>query len=97
MTTINEADVESATLAWLDDLGWSSAFGLEIAPDTPEAERAYYSHVVLKRRLRYALAALNSGLPVDALDDAFRRLTRPEGSTLEALTRGCRAERLRTA
>ena len=43
--------------------------------------------MVLERRLRDALAVLNSSLPVDALDDAFRKLTRPEGSTLEARNR----------
>ena len=30
---------------------------------------------------------LNPILPVDALDDAFRKLTQPEGSTLEARNR----------
>ena len=43
--------------------------------------------MVLDLRLRDALAALNSGLPVEALDDAFRKLSRPEGATLEARNR----------
>ena len=43
--------------------------------------------MVLERRLRDALAGLNPALPADALDDAFRRLTRPEGATLEARNR----------
>ena len=38
---------------------------------------------MLERRLRDALAPLN----LDARDDAFRKLTRPEGSTLEARNR----------
>ena len=42
---------------------------------------------VLERRLRDALAELNPRLPVDALDDAYRTLTRPEGTTLEARNR----------
>ena len=87
MTTLAEADVESATLAWLEGLGWHTAYGPDIAPDTPKAERADYGQVVLERRLRDALAALNPGLPGDALDDAFRKLTRPEGSTVEARNR----------
>ena len=40
---------------------------------------------MLERRLRDTLARLNPDLPSDALDDAYRKLTRPEGSTLEAL------------
>ena len=59
------------------------AHGPDIAPDTPDAERAGYGQVVLERRLRDALAALNSFLPVNALDDAFRQLTCPEGPSLE--------------
>ena len=50
-------------------------------------ERGDYGQVVLERRLRDALAELNPDLPVDALDDALRRLTRPQGSTLEARNR----------
>ena len=87
MTTITEAVVEEAALAWLTDLGWGVEHGPDIAPDTPNAERADYGQVVLERRLRDALAELNPALPLDALDDAFRKLTRPEGSTLEARNR----------
>ena len=53
----------------------------------PAEERADYGTVVLERRLRDALARLNPDLPLDTLDDAFRKLTRPEGSTLEARNR----------
>ena len=42
---------------------------------------------MLERRLRDALAELNPNLSADALNDVFRRLTRPEGSTLEARNR----------
>ena len=87
MTTITEADVEQAALAWLEGLRWGVAHGPAILPDTPNAERTDYGQVVLERRLRYALADLNPGLPADALDDAFRKLTCSEGSTLEARNR----------
>ena len=87
MTTLTEADVEQAALDWLASVGWSVAHGLDIAPDAPGAERADYGQVVLERRLGDALAGLNPTLPADALDDAFRRLIRPEGATLEARNR----------
>ena len=87
MITLTEADVESAALDWLTNLGWRVAHGLDIAPDSPTAERADYAQVVLERRVWDALAALNSGLPGGALDDAFRKLTRPEGSTVNARNR----------
>ena len=87
MTTITESVVEEAALEWLANLGWQTAHGPDIAPDTPNAERASYDDVVLERRLRDALAELNPDLPITALDDAFRKLTRPEGPTLEARNR----------
>ena len=87
MTTINESVVEQAALAWLAGLGWQTAHGPDIAPDTPNAERSDYDQVVLERRLRDALAGLNPALPTAALDDAFRKLTLPEGPTLEARNR----------
>ncbi len=87
MTRIAESDVKAAALDWLDSLGWGVAYGPDIAPDTPGAERAGYGEVVLERRLRDALARLNPALPGSALDDAFRKLVRPEGATPEARNR----------
>ena len=40
MTTITEADVEEAALAWLADRGWGVAHGPDIAPNTLAALRA---------------------------------------------------------
>ena len=80
--TLTESTVEAAALEWLAQLGWTVAHGPDIAPGTDRAERADYAQVVLERRLRTALGRLNPNLPGDALDDAFRKLTRPEGATL---------------
>ena len=87
MTTLTEADVESAALEWLAALGWQTAHGPDIGPGGPNEERADYGSVVLEQRLRDALARLNADLPSEALEDAFRKLTRPEGSTIEARNR----------
>ena len=87
MTTLSEADVEQAALDWLQATGWTVRYGPEIAPETPDAERSGYDQVVLERRLRDGLAELNPGLPAVALEEAFRKLTRPEGATLEARNR----------
>ncbi|HPC83849.1 MAG TPA: type I restriction endonuclease subunit R [Thermoanaerobaculaceae bacterium] len=78
MTTgrLTESDVEDATLAWLEASGWRIAHGPDIAPDQPLAERRDYGEVVLAQRLRDALARLNPELPAEALEDAFRKLTR---------------------
>ncbi len=82
MTYLTESEIESAALAWLEAAGWQIAHGPHIAPDMPAAERADYSEVVLSTRLRNALARLNPELPAEALEDAYRRLTQPEGADL---------------
>ena len=87
MTRFTESEVEDAALEWLAGLGWTVAHGPDVAPGAPAAERADYDEVVLEHRLRGALARLNPDLPVEALDDAFRKLIRPEGATLEVRNR----------
>ena len=80
MTAFTESVVEQAALTWLESVGWQIRDGAEIASGEPAAERDDYAQVVLVQRLRDALARLNPTLPADALDDAFRKLTRPEGT-----------------
>ena len=82
MTSFTESVVEQAALAWLESVGWQVRNGAEIAPGEPAAERDDYGQVVLAQRLRDALARLNPALPAEALEDAFRKLTRPEGAEL---------------
>ncbi|MGH8703391.1 MAG: type I restriction endonuclease subunit R, partial [Burkholderiales bacterium] len=87
MTRFTESVVEEAALAWLESIGWRVAHGPDIAPDMPAAERTDYGQVVLEQRLRDALARLNPTLPAEALESAFRKLTRPEGPELVARNR----------
>jgi type I restriction enzyme R subunit len=77
-----ESVVEQAALAWLENVGWRVRSGAGIAPGEAAAERDDYGQVVLALRLRDALARLNPALPAEALDDAFRKLARPEGVDL---------------
>ena len=78
----SESVVEQATLAWLESVGWAVVGGAEIAPGEPGAERESYTQVILERRLFDALTRLNPTLPPDALDEAFRKLTRADGADL---------------
>ena len=77
-----ESLVETAAVGWLKAIGWRAAHGPDIGPDMPAAERANYGEVVLGARLRDALARLNPTLPAEALEDAYRKLTRLEGADL---------------
>ena len=85
MTTFSESEVEEAALQWLEGLGWAVAHGVDIAPGTSDAERANYDQVV--QRLTDAIDTLNPDLPYAARDDALRKLTRPDGATLETRNR----------
>jgi type I restriction enzyme R subunit len=84
MSSFTESAVEQATLAWLESMGYLILSGLEIAPGETMAERESYGQVVLERRLRQALQRLNPRVPTDALEEAFRKLTRPDSPSLVA-------------
>ena len=87
MSQFSESVVEQAALAWLESAGWSVRNGATIAPGESAAERDDYGQVVLAQRLRDALARLNPALPAEAVEDAFRKLTRPDGAELVARSR----------
>jgi type I restriction enzyme R subunit len=79
-----ESVVEQAALAWLESVGYGVAQGPDIAAsgNTPERADPNYRDVILETRLRQALARLNPALSAEALDDAFRKLTRPDAPSL---------------
>lgn len=81
---MRESEIEQVTLGWLADLGYTNLHGPEIAPGELLVERDDYAQVVLEQRLRDALARLNPAIPADALDEAFRKLTRPDLLSLAA-------------
>jgi type I restriction enzyme R subunit len=82
--TITESVVEQAALAWLESMGYVILSGLEIAPGELMAEREDYGQIVLERRLRQALQRLNPQVAPDPLEEAFRKLTRPDSPSVVA-------------
>ena len=83
---LTESVVEAAALDWFRKLGYSVIGGPDMPPGVG-ALRAGYGEVVLESVLHGSVARLNPDLPAEAVDDAVSRLTRPEGSTLEARNR----------
>lgn len=83
-TPFSESDIEVAALDWLDDLGYEVLHGPDIAVGEPSAERSdpSYRDVVLEGRLRRALELLNPQLPLEAVEDAYRKLMRFDAPTL---------------
>src|SRR5439155_20380213 len=80
----SESVVEQAALGWLEALGYQVLHGPDIAAGEPGAERndPNCRDVLLERRLRQALVRLNRDLPPEALDDAYRKLTRVDAPSL---------------
>ena len=81
-TVILESVVEEAAIDWFKGLGYQYLPGPDIACDGPYPERESYADVVLEERLRSALVALNPDIPAEALEDAFRKVTRPDSPSL---------------
>ena len=75
MTGITESILEDTCLDWLNELGWRRIHGPDIAPDSPNAERSSYSEVILKERLRAALARINPEVPDTGIDQAVKTLS----------------------
>lgn len=87
MPAFTESVVEDAALAWLESVGYTIKHGPEIGPGELFAERGDYGQVLLADRLRQALARINPALPADAIEDAFRKIIRLEGATLDGRNR----------
>ena len=83
-SSFTESIVEEATLHWLEGLGYAVLHGPDIAYGERDAERSdpSYRDVILEGRLRQALARLNRDLPAEAVEDAYRKLTRLDAPSL---------------
>lgn len=73
---ISEFILEETALSWLGELGYAVAEGAQLAPGEMLAERASFGDVVLVGRLRDAIQRLNPKVPVDAQEDAIRKVLR---------------------
>lgn len=78
MAFLSEAAVELALLDQLHALGYGIEREEDIGPDGHRPERESHDEVVLKKRFEAAVARLNPGLPVEAHQDAVRRVMQAE-------------------
>ena len=84
---VTESEVESAALSWLSTLGYTPIFGPDIAPGELATERESFQEILLTRRLHDALHRLNPSIPAAALEEALRKVTRPDSPSLLANNR----------
>jgi type I restriction enzyme R subunit len=81
MAVISEDHIEQIVIQEFIDLGYSYLNGADISPDGMAQEREF-DEVVLKHRLRNAIAKLNSTVPAEAQEDALKKLLRTDSPNL---------------
>jgi len=75
MPPFTESIIEQAAIDWFKDLGYDYTFGPAIACDGEHPERSDYQETLLLDRLREAIARINKNQPIQAQEEAFRRIT----------------------
>jgi type I restriction enzyme, R subunit len=78
MSALNESIIEDAALDYLRQLGYTTAFGPEIAPGGKYSERVSYGQVYLYGRLREAALRINATAKKSLVEEAIKRLDRAE-------------------
>ncbi len=71
---MTEDQLEKEALEWLSELGYTHLYGPDIAHDGSDPQRESYRQVVLKERLRAAIAKLNPQVPLAAREDAIKQV-----------------------
>lgn len=80
MTNFNEATIEDAALEYLGELGYTTAFGPNLAADGKTPERSSFEQVYLYDRLRETARRINPD-HVGLVDEAIKRLERAESQS----------------
>lgn len=82
MTHLNEDLVELEALEILNEIGYETLFGPDIAPDGSIPMRELYNDVVLVEKLREAIYRLNPNIPPTAKEDAVKKIIRADSPDL---------------
>lgn len=84
---ITEDQLEQECLTWFKDIGYQILHGTEIAPESPQAERADFRQVILQTRLYDTLLTLNPDVPSHVVDAAVIQIANPNIPGLMAANR----------
>ncbi len=79
-----EADLEQLAVRRLEELGWETSYGPDVAPGEAQAERSDYRETTLRARMIAAVSRLNPELPPDAVASAVSLALRPESQVLSS-------------
>src|SRR6266511_2069908 len=80
--SFTESIIEQAAIDWLKDLGYTYAFGPEIAFDGETPKRGDYQETLMLGRLQEAIARINPNIPAQAQEEALRKITRLDKPSL---------------
>lgn len=78
MAFLSESAVEQALLEQLCSLGYAVKYDEEIGPDGHYSERESHDVVILKKRFEKSIARLNPIMPLEAQQDAIRKVMQTE-------------------
>ncbi|MBL7864483.1 MAG: type I restriction endonuclease subunit R [Cyclobacteriaceae bacterium] len=81
MAAISEDHIEQVVVQEFRSLGYEHLYGPEISPDGSSQEREYHE-VVLKHRLQQSIERLNPTVPVEAREEALRKVLRTDSPSL---------------
>ena len=76
MPTLTEFKIEEFAVGLLQSEGYRYLYGPDIAPDSPDAQRASFEDVVLINSLRESVYKINHSLPKDVCDEAINQVLR---------------------
>ncbi len=82
MSSFNEATVEDAALDYFREVGYSTAWGPNLAPGEPGEERVSFQDVILEDRLRASISRINVGHDETLIDEAIKKVRRAESQNL---------------
>lgn len=75
MAFTTEDEIELYNLELLETLGYKYQYGYDIQPEGQHPERETFSDILLKDRLKNAIAKLNPDIPLEAREEAFQQIT----------------------
>ena len=81
MAVISEDHIEQIVIQEFVDLGYTYINGADISPEGAAHEREF-NEVVLKNRLQKAISKLNPTVPVEAKEEALRKVLRSDSPSL---------------
>ena len=77
MSLISENHIEDQSINWFTELEYQYKTGYDIAPEGNSPERDDFRKVILEDRLKSSLTKINSGTPIETINNATYEILNP--------------------